>query len=386
MWRPTVQVQCEGGFEERFLNDVTSRGIALWNVVNDGERLRFCCAASEYRLLRPSAKKAFMRMRVQRKCGLFFRVYPYRFRLGLLLGALLLCLLLNGLSRRIWIIRIHGNEQVSEQQIRAVLQPLGVYEGGSFASVDLPQLQLTVLQQLPQLTWLTVNLQGSTAVVQVSERTTEAEPPDFRPANIIAACDGVVVQVDAVCGEAMVKVGDAVTKDTLLISGVMDSKVGPLLKRADGVVMARTTRIVSVSVPFEERVPSHTPYTVSCPCVYFLGWEIPLYTSVAMPSGYRTYIDRYPLTVTKQTLPVGVEVTRFVYEGEEIRYRDAQAATAEAKARLEQQLSAFGEAVKVEQQTVTVQQTEDGVTVVGVYVCVEPIGVVQPMEVLDKKR
>ena len=50
----------------------------------------------------------------------------------------------------------------------------------------------------------------------------------------------------------MVQAGDAVTRDTLLISGVVESKTGPLLRRSSGRVIAETSRTLTAEVPLEE--------------------------------------------------------------------------------------------------------------------------------------
>lgn len=103
-------------------------------------------------------------------------------------GVLIYALLLQFLSGRIWIVNIEGNDQVPEASIREVLEPLGVREGGDFRKLDVPSLQLTALQSLPDLTWLAVNLEGSTVHVKVRERGSHAPMEDGAfPSNIKAA-------------------------------------------------------------------------------------------------------------------------------------------------------------------------------------------------------
>ena len=386
MLKATVRIECEGGFPERFLNEATACGVQLWDVTRREVSLWCSCNAADYRALRAAAKRASVRMRVKERHGVWFRVYPYRRRAGLVLGLALFVLLLHGLSSRIWIIRVQGNERVSEQAIREVLEPLGVREGASFASVDLPQVQLTALERLPELTWLTVNVTGSTATVQVTERTPTPPLSAAEPANVVAARDGVIVKVDAVSGQAMVKPGDAVTAGTLLISGVMDSKIGPLVKHADGVVTARTTRSLSVTVPFAEEVASQNPYTVSRPSLYVLSLRLPLYADSRVEDGYTVLVDRHPLFANGNALPVGIEVVRLVYATTELRTRSPEGARAEAAARLDAQERQWGEAVQIEEKQVTVTETADGVTLSATYTCLEPIGVEQPLQIYEKTR
>lgn len=150
-----------------------------------------CCYARQYKKLRPLAKKACVRMRVLERHGLPFFLHRYRARAGIAAGVLIYALLLQFLSGRIWIVNIEGNDQVPEASIREVLEPLGVQEGGDFRKLDVPSLQLTALQSLPDLTWLAVNLEGSTVHVKVRERGSHAPMEDGAfPSNIKAAGTG----------------------------------------------------------------------------------------------------------------------------------------------------------------------------------------------------
>lgn len=370
----TVLIECEGGFPERFLNEAAKRDIELWDISRRGISLFCRLKADRYRELRPVARAASVRMRVRARRGLPFLLRPFRLRWGLALGMVLFVVLLQLLSSRVWIVRIAGNEHVSADSIREVLAPLGVYEGAKVSAVDLPQLQLTALERLPELVWLTVNFEGSTAQVEVRERQEVQPLTSDQPANLVAARDGVIVSVDTVSGQAMVKEGDAVTEGTLLISGVMDSKVGPLLKHAQGTVKARTTHTVTVTVPFEEHVPRTEPYTVSRPCFYFLGLRIPLYANVGIEGEYIRKAEQYPLRAYGKALPVGVEVERFVFEETEICRRSEEQAYKEAKARLEKAEEALRQKLTVEAESVREEKTDDGWTVIGTYTCIESIG------------
>ncbi len=380
----TVLIECEGGFPERFLNEAAGRDIALWDISRRGISLFCRCRAADYRALRPAARAASVRMRVRKRHGLPFLLRPFRLRWGLLAGMLLFVLMLQLLSSRVWIVRIVGNEQVTDEAIREVLEPLGIYEGASPDTIDLPQLQLTALERLPEVVWLTVNFEGSTATVQVRERK-EAQPiaPD-EPANVVATRDGVIVSIDAVSGQAMVKEGDAVTEGTLLISGVMDSKVGPLLKHAEGVVTARTTRTLTVSVPFEEIVPSPTPRTISRPCLYFLGLRIPLYASAEVGGDYTQKTDNYPLTARGKALPVGIEVTQLIFDETVICTRNETQALDEAREKLAKAVEELQGDVTIEKESVTEQKTDEGWTLIGTYTCIESIGRSEPLELQEK--
>lgn len=379
-----VRFFCEGGFPERFLNEAAESGVELWNITREDIVLYGCCAAKQYRMLRKAARAASVRMRVCERHGLWFRLRPFRLRWGIVVGAVCFAVLLQLLSSRIWVIRLEGNERVSDTAIRDVLQPLGVYEGAVFDRVNIAQVQLTALERLPELMWLTVNVEGSTATVLIKERQASEPIGANTPANIVAVRDGVIAEMHTVTGQAAVAVGDAVTEGTLLISGVMDSKVGPLLKRADGMVMAHTVRTAQATVPFDEEVFDPNPPVLVRPCVYILGWQIPLYSSAEIEGEYTIEEENCFLQAYGKPLPIGLRVERLVFQKTDIRSRTPDGARAEAKARLNATVKTWGDTVRVEREEITEQQTDSGITLVATYHCTEPIGKVVPLQMNGK--
>ena len=379
VWQGWLDIVCEGGYPEQFINYVTQRGFSLWNIRRIGERLYCSCAAAEYVALKPLARRACVRMRIGAKHGIPFLLKPLRRRNGLLVGLLVFLVVLQGLSSRIWVVEVSGNKRVSEETVLSTLQSLGVYEGARFSKVDLPQLQLEALQQLPELTWLTVNQMGSTAKVEVHER--EETPPIEKkePANVSATHDGVIVEIHAVSGQPAVKVGDAVTKDSLLISGVVDSKVGPLLKRAAGTVKARMEEKLSVEVPFTETVPKKEARVIEETSFYFFGFHVPLFAQVEHEGEYVQSTEKKPLCVYGRKLPIGVSVKRYEFTETETIKRSEKEALQLAKKRLcEEEKKVFAEAV-IETTQIQEIRTETGWKLVGKYRLVREIGKTTPL-------
>ncbi len=373
-----VTATAQGGMPERFLNLANEADIELWNTRKEGIALTFCCAADEYRRLRPIARRCGARMRVCRRVGLPFLVRPFRKRWGLTVGVLAAMILLQVLSSRIWIISVSGNERVSTEEILSVLRPLGIVTGGNFDAVDIPTVQLTAVQQLEEIRWLSVSARGSHIFVQVKEREPTVPIADTAPANVVSTCDGVVVSIRVTDGAAAVKVGDAVTADTLLISGVTDSTVGPILRHAQGEVIARTTVTHSVTVPLTEERPAAEPTEYVRRTVLFFGWEIPLFWSV--PDGEYTVEEvTKPLVANGKDLPVGVRTVTYTMRESETVTRTEEEAKEEAYRRLAEQIEKAEPTMTVEDKRVEYTVGADAVTVVGTYTGRCSIGVTQPI-------
>lgn len=373
-----VRIELLGGYPERWLNLAAEQGIALWDIHRQEASLFCCVASADYRRLRPLARRAGVRMRVREKHGIAHRFRNRRLRGGTVCGAVIFVLLLQLLSSRIWVIRVIGNHTVPDDTILAALADEGVREGASFAAVDLTELRLTALQRLPELTWLGVNQSGSILTVEVTEQTADIPIGDTAPANVIAACDGVILSIDTTCGQAMVGAGDAVRKGDLLISGVTESKVGPTLKRADGTVIARVSHTLTVTVPLSEPV-TVPAYELCRSSLSFFGLTIPLYTDAAVPAGHRTVTERHPLTVGDVPLPLGIIKTRFCYDRATTVTRSVGEATAEAEKRLANEEAALFSAFTADARALSVQTTETAVTLTAVYDGTRAIGETVPI-------
>ena len=51
------EFEAKGGFPERFLNLCTVNGITLWQVQNDGVKVKACTSVKAYKNIKKSARK-----------------------------------------------------------------------------------------------------------------------------------------------------------------------------------------------------------------------------------------------------------------------------------------------------------------------------------------
>lgn len=374
VFRGTVEFEAEGGFPERFLDLAAEADLPLWDTSRRNISLFASCFASDYRKLRPLARRSGLRLHCQKRYGIPFWIRPFRRRSGLAVGAIVFVLLLQLLSSRCWVLTVSGNSTLSDTAILEVLRPLGIYEGCRFDTIDIPSLQLTALKQLPSLSWLTVNNTGSTLTVEVKERTPHPPILPTTPTNVVAAYDGIITNLTATAGQATVQIGDAVTKGSLLISGVTDSKVGELLCHADGTVLATVTETLSVTVPLTETVFSPHPRTVTQAFVSLFGWQIPLSASVTPPPGYAVSVTTHPLRAGSAALPLGITLRRYQARDTVTVSRTAEQAIALSKQQLKAKEDVLFADFTVHTATYREHLSETGITMEGTYVGTRNIG------------
>jgi len=328
-----VRFYAEGGFPERLLNLAAREGIDLWGVRRKDEKLYACCPARQYHLLRSPAKRAGMRIRITKKNGVPFTIRKYKSRSGVLVGLIIFAALLNFLSQRVWIVEVRGNSKVEAKEILSVMEEFGVSVGKDITGLDVPTLQLQALEKLPDLAWCVVNLQGSVAYIDVTERIPTPELSNAnRPSNIKAARDGRIVSIEVYTGQAMVQKGDAVVEGMLLVSGVVESSVGPIFRRSQAKILAETSRELKVTAPLRESRLMPSGRRILQPYLYFFTLKIPMFTDGKIEQENQLKVSERMLRANGKSLPVGIihrsyellekrEIIRTESEAKDLAYR-----------------------------------------------------------------
>lgn len=381
-WFPGwVRVEAEGGYPERLLNAVTAAQIAAWNVRRKGESVRFSCLAGDYRTLRPIARRACVRMRVRHKHGLPFWRHRYRRRKGLLVGLALYILVLLWLSPRIWVIEVSGNTKVSTQEILAIARARGVELGARMDRVDVKGLQIGGTKDEPTISFISVNPSHCVARVEVVER--EQSPPSLdlsTPSDIVALRDGRILQMEVYGGQKLVKVGEAVSAGTRLVTGRVETEMGEKLYRSYGEVWAETRRNVTVTVPLTYQYAVLTGEVICQPTVTFFCWQIPLYSDVPLQQQTQQYQAFHFLKVKNVTLPLGMTNTYYMPVKTVLATRTEEQAHVLAEESLAEKEAALFMPDAYEELS-RQERVEDGVYILQVeYLCRENIAVEVPLD------
>ena len=237
--RGYVTFTAKGRFPERLLNLAAGRGINLWNPQPVAGGITGAMSVSDYKRVRPLARRSKCVLRIEKKRGVPFFLRRCRGRAGIPVGAVLGALLIVFLSQFIWSLRIVGADNLSETKVRECLAENGISVGIYKGDIDVDKIERDTLMQLDDIRWLSVNLLGCTADIEVSEKAKKPDIMSLQPCNIKAREDGVITSVKARGGFAEVKEGSGVVKGDLLVSGVKMSKLDtPQFVHADAEVMA----------------------------------------------------------------------------------------------------------------------------------------------------
>ncbi len=247
-----VTARVESGFPERVLNICGEYGIPFWDLRWESPvAFTFTLARRDWKRLRKLSKRLDCQLTAVGWRGTPFFLGRLRHRYGLWVTTGLCLLGLFYGSFFIWDIEIEGNETVSDQTILRVLEEHGVAFGTYGYGVSSFRLRNDLLLDLPELSYIAINVRGCRAYVQVRERVEAPEIISKRqPGNTVAAKDALVTEIQPWDGEKMVLPGTTVTAGQLLISGVVeDDYSGVRYLRGMGVVYGRTWYTLQCRVP-----------------------------------------------------------------------------------------------------------------------------------------
>ncbi len=297
-----VTGRVESGFPERVLNLCAEYGVVFWDLRWESPvAFTFTLTRRDWKRLRKLSKRLDCDMTAVSWKGTPFFVGRMRHRYALWAGLGLCALLLSYGSFFIWDFEVEGNETVSRQEILRALEKYGVGFGTYGYGVNSFELRNYLLLELPELSYIAVNVRGCRAYVQVRERVPAPEIISKRDiGNTVAAKDALVTAIQPWDGEKQVLPGTMVKEGQLLISGVVQNDyAGVRYLRGMGRVYGRTWYELRCQVPLTVWEKAYTGEERVQRALLVGKNRINLYFSSSIPG------DTYDKIITKDkwTLP-----------------------------------------------------------------------------------
>ena len=247
-----VTGRVESGFPERVLNLCAEYGIVFWDLSWESPvAFTFTMTRRDWKRLRSLSKRLDCGLTAVGWQGAPFFLGRLRRRYALWIGLGVCALLLAYSSFFIWDFEIEGNETVSQEEILRALEKYGVGFGTYGYAVDSFELRNLILLEIPELSYIAVNVRGCRAYVQVRERVYAPEIVSQRQSgNTVAAKDALITAIQPWDGERQVLPGTMVREGQLLIAGVVQSDYGGVrYLRGTGRVYGRTWYTLQCQVP-----------------------------------------------------------------------------------------------------------------------------------------
>lgn len=269
-----------------FINMLTRRCINIWGIKAHGGDLYCCAVMRDYPEIQRLSKGTSQRVHIVKKRGLPFILHKNKRRSGLLVGVVLFAVIFRALSLFVWTIDICRFDTLSQSAAKEIFERIGVYEGVRSDFESLKRLQTKAMLEFGDLSWLTINIDGSRGEINATEKI-QPETNDTAPRNMTASKDGQIIRIDAFGGVPAVSPGDGVVKGDMLISGVVETELGGRhLEHADGIALAKTHGTEQLELPKERYVMT----TESEPVVRYSAKLFDLYFPLTVCETPKEYI------------------------------------------------------------------------------------------------
>ncbi len=231
-----------------FISKVSQNGIVIYNIVPvDDLTWEFSVSSSDYLKVKALVKKAGDREKLLSSSGIGIYIEKVRKRPVLLALAILCVILSLLLPNWIFFIRVEGNKNVPTKLILEMADSAGVGFGAYRRGIRSEKVKNRLLADIEELSWIGVNTKGCVATISVQERELSQNTKQSNSVgSIVAVRDGVIADITVLRGTPQCKVGSAVNRGQVLISGYTDGGLFVRAEAASGEVFAITNRQISV--------------------------------------------------------------------------------------------------------------------------------------------
>ena len=322
-----VRFTARNGSPEALLTDAAGQGIHLYGI--SARPGGFCahCAAWQYRRLAALARHRRVRLRMEKRMGLYFLLRPLLRRKGLWVGLVAWGLVLVWLQG--FICAVDDSSLTTGQRARAgaVLRSCGL-QPGTVVTEELLRCGEYALLESGEFSWVSLNFEKGRLAVEAAPARARPEIAAGTLHGLRAKCNGTVLRTNLASGTMLVVPGQTVEAGQGLIGTARSERDGTLIfAPAAGTVVAQLEWETNQSIPLAETLPQLTGENITNYRLFFAGHSAAL--SPSAPEGDGLYRTRHlQLEVFGLPLPCAVEETTFYAQQQKTLYRtEAQALT-----------------------------------------------------------
>lgn len=257
-----VIIKIVGEYAERLLNQAALQKLYLWDIKRENSNeLIAKVRVKDFFKLAPLSRKTRCKVRIIERVGLFFVISKLKKRKSFLVGALLFVAVVYLMSSFIWSIEVKCLDEELRLSVIEDLHQWGIREGVFKYDIDKEYYIDKLMTEYKDIAWAEIEIRGSRFIVELVKKQLPPELEENTPCDIIASKDGIIEEIIALRGEALVEPGQTVSKGDLLITGRvtlsedmsnMEEEGNTLLVHAEGIVKARVWYQKAVKVPLVE--------------------------------------------------------------------------------------------------------------------------------------
>ena len=322
-----VEFTAQSGSTDALLGYAAQAGLHLTRIVPLPGGFRARCAAWHYRPLAALARQGHVRLRVEKRLGLFFRLRPLLRRTGLWAGLALFIPLLLWSQQFVWAVDTSTLTRGQAARAFAVLRQADLAPGAAATEAKRTAGEYALLES-GEFSWASLNFEKGRLVVEAAPARARPEIAAGTLHGLRAKCNGTVLRTNLASGTMLVAPGQTVEAGQGLIGTARSERDGTLIfAPAAGTVVAQLEWQTDQSVPLAETMSQLTGENKTNYRLFFAGHSAALSPFAPDRDGLcRT--RHLQLEVFGLPLPCAVEEITYYGQQQKTMYRtEAQALT-----------------------------------------------------------
>lgn len=297
------------------LNVLLEMGESYRNIRSDGERASVDISYTAARLAQKLCARRGVEAELTLLYGLPYIISKILKRPGLIAGIIAALLIVSLGNRVLWDVRVEGNESLSDAEVKATLADHGIFPGARIEGLDIGLIQTDIERESEEIAWVSVNVIGTVAYVEVIEAKTPPEKAESAGdgINLVASHDGVIVGFEVIAGEPTAEIGQTVRAGELLVSGLLDSeRFGWRAIESKGRVFARSEYDFEVEIPYEYTARYAEKSEICEISMIFFSFRQKIFKNYGFSgSEYdKIYSDIYIYSSNGATVPIGISLVK----------------------------------------------------------------------------
>ena len=314
-----VEFTAQSGNTDALLGHAAQAGLHLTRIVPLPGGFRARCAAWHYRPLAALARQGHVRLRVEKRLGLFFQLRPLLRRTGLWAGLALFIPLLLWSQQFVWAVDTSTLTRGQAARAFAVLRQADLAPGAAATEAKLTAGEYALLES-GEFSWASLNFEKGRLVVEAAPARARPEIAAGTLHGLRAKCNGTVLRTNLSSGTMLVVPGQTVEAGQGLIGTARSERDGSLIfAPAAGTVVAQLEWQTDQSIPLTETLSQLTGENKTNYRLFFAGHSAALSPSAPDRDGLcRT--RHLQLEVFGLPLPCAVEETTYYGQQQETLY------------------------------------------------------------------
>lgn len=219
-------------------------------------------------------------------------------------GAIFGVCFITVMSTMVWSINISGNNRITDEEILTVLAESGIKPGTLRKNVDAASARFHAIHSLSELSYMSVNMLGSSIEVIVAETADKAQKNDSDlPCDVVSKVDGQVAAIEVYQGTKLHGEGEAIRAGEALAGGFVELNDGSVkFKHAEAYALIRTDLSFETSTHRKSDTLTLTDERVRT-TIHFMCFNIPLYIDDGTSP---TFTRHSQMVINNTVIPIGI--------------------------------------------------------------------------------